>query len=180
MYSKPISSLINVNIDGDIPISQQPKQNISYWRQHMLNSSGTCSKSMSWTGGREFPVPKSWRRCRSHQGATNTFLLSPTTFHGTMHAVPRMRIAHSNSSPASGKFFFPLKWLFFSPPIHFYFIFFIYFSSVSFSIWKVTWPLFPPSIFLLPLFSLGMKHRTRLKAFNGHSIGEEKSPSELY
>lgn len=67
--------------------------------------------------------------------------------------------------------------------IHFYFIlfyFFIYFSSVSFSIWKVTWPLFPPSIFLLPLFSLGMKHRTRLKAFNGHSVGEEKSPSELY
>lgn len=72
---------------------------------------------------------------------------------------------------------------FFFPLIHFYFIlfyFFIYFPSVSFSIWKVTWPLFPPSIFLLPLFSLGMKHRTRLKAFNGHSIGEEKSPSELY
>lgn len=75
---------------------------------------------------------------------------------------------------------FHLNGFFFPPPIHFYFIFFIYFSSVSFSIWKVTWPLFPPSIFLLPLFSLGMKHRTRLKAFNGHSIGEEKSPSELY
>lgn len=64
--------------------------------------------------------------------------------------------------------------------LYFILFFFIYFSSVSFSIWKVTWPLFPPSIFLLPLFSLGMKHRTRLKAFNGHSIGEEKSPSELY
>lgn len=127
MYSKPISSLINVNIDGDIPISQQPKQNMSYWRQHMLNSSGTCSKSMSWTGGREFPVPESWRRCRSHQGATNTFLLSPTTFHGTMHAVPRMRIAHSNSSPASGKFFFPLKWLFFPPPDSFLLYFFYLF-----------------------------------------------------
>lgn len=82
---------------------------------------------------------------------------------------------HQKSSP------FHLNVFFFSDSFLLYFIlFFIYFPSVSFSIWKVTWPLFPPSIFLLPLFSLGMKHRTRLKAFNGHSIGEEKSPSELY
>lgn len=60
------------------------------------------------------------------------------------------------------------------------FYFFIYFSAISFSIWKVTWPLFPHLFSAFLLFSLGMKHRTRLKAFNGYSIGEEKSPLELY
>lgn len=69
------------------------------------------------------------------------------------------------------KFPFPLK-CFSNSLILFYF--FIYFSAISFSIWKVTWPLFPHLFSAFPLFSLGMKHRTRLKAFNGYSIGRKE------
>lgn len=160
----------------------------------MQGSSGMCSINMSWPRSQKLLLPKHRIGTQVESGSLGNVSLSPVSFHTTMqlHAgvssctQPRAQSCacalhkaifpqHQESSP------FHLNVFFFS--IHFYFIlfyFFIYFSSVSFSIWKVTWPLFPPSIFLLPLFSFGMKHRTRLKAFNGHSIGEEKSPSELY
>lgn len=153
-----------------------------------------CRINMSWPGSRKFLVPKCRIEMQVASGSLSNISLSPMSFHTTMqlHAATSlcMQLRAQQCACSLHKVIFPrhqesspfhLNGFFFL--IHFYFIlfyFFIYFASVSFSIWKVTWPLFPPSIFLLPLFSLGMKHRTRLKAFNGHSIGEEKSPSELY
>lgn len=147
----------------------------------------TCRPALGWAlltcfgqGDGNFQSQSPEQRCRQDQGPWAAFHKVPR--HPVPADAPVLTRRTTRFFLSTIKFPFPLKWLFFSL-IHFYFIllyFFIYFPSVSFSIWKVTWPLFPPSIFLLPLFSLGMKHRTRLKAFNGHSIGEEKSPSELY
>lgn len=141
--------------------------------------------NMFWPERWKFPVPKHRTEVQVRSGSLGSIPWSPTSSHPV--PVPAAAPAYARRtkqfflSTLNGFSPFHLNGFFFL--IHFYFIlfyFFIYFPSVSFSIWKVTWPLFPPSIFLLPLFSLGMKHRTRLKAFNGHSIGEEKSPSELY
>lgn len=121
------------------------------WKWELKNQSlANCSQIIQGSRGHiskcgaSFPI--------STQAHGGTCALADAATSHTLPQQPRKAIfpRHQKSSPFHLNAFL----------IHFtLFFLFISFSAVSFSIWKVTWPLLPPSIFLLPLFSLGMKHR---------------------